>query len=145
MRGVDSNFVGVESVALPKWSLLVVVKFLQCAKPCFVGEKFCSETLGCRFRCFGRPWRFLLGTIRCRVIEFVLMTSRPPMICYTLCYVLCTVYSRVCTIYFRLCSAYIVSIYIYILQQDHSKEAIQFFTHRFGPCGSPTVVYYSIL
>ena len=34
----------------------------------FSGRKFCSETLGCPFRCFGRPWRFLLGTIQYRAI-----------------------------------------------------------------------------
>ena len=29
----------------------------------FRGRRFCSETLGCPFKCFGRPWRFLLGSI----------------------------------------------------------------------------------
>ena len=30
----------------------------------FCGRRFWSETLGCPFKCFGRPWRFLLGTIQ---------------------------------------------------------------------------------
>ena len=59
---------------------LVVVKLLYCAKPYSVGERFCSETLGCPFKCFGRPWRFLLGTLLYRPIKSVLMTSRPPII-----------------------------------------------------------------
>ena len=37
----------------------------------FCGRKFSSETLGCPFKCFGRPWRFLSGTIQYRVIESV--------------------------------------------------------------------------
>ena len=41
------------------------------------GRRFCSETLGCPFKCLGRPWRFPLGTIQYRVRESVLMTSRP--------------------------------------------------------------------
>ena len=44
----------------------------------FCGRRFCSETLGCPFKCFGRPWRFLLGTIQHRAKKSVLMTSRPP-------------------------------------------------------------------
>ena len=50
------------------------------------GRRFCSETLGCPFnpfKCFGRPWRFLLGTIQYRAINSVRMTSRPPTIDYT--------------------------------------------------------------
>ena len=43
----------------------------------FCGRRRCSENLGCPFRCFGRPWRFLLGTIQYRAIKSVLMTSRP--------------------------------------------------------------------
>ena len=31
----------------------------------FCGSRFFSETLGCPFRCFAGPWRFLLGTIQC--------------------------------------------------------------------------------
>ena len=34
----------------------------------FCGRRFCSETLGCPFRCFSRPWRFLLGIIQYRAI-----------------------------------------------------------------------------
>ena len=65
----------------------------------FCGRRFCSETLGCPFTCFGRPWRFLLGTIQYRAIKSVLMTSRPPIIDYTLCHILYITYSRVYTIY----------------------------------------------
>ena len=65
----------------------------------FCGRRFCSETLGCPFKCFGRPWRFLLGTIQYRAIKSVLMTSRPPIIDYTLCHILYIVYSRVYTLY----------------------------------------------
>ena len=54
----------------------------------FCGRRFCSETLGCPFKCGGRPWRFLLGTIQYRAIKSVLMTSRPPIIDYTLCHIL---------------------------------------------------------
>ena len=72
----------------------------------FCGRRFCFETLGCPSRCFGRPWRFLLGTIQNRVIKSVLMTSRPPTIDYTLCHILYTIYSRVYTIYYRLYSVY---------------------------------------
>ena len=78
----------------------------------FCGRRFCSETLGCGFRCFGRPWRFLLGSIRGRMIESVLMTFRPPIICYMLCYILYSVHCIVCIIYYRLYSVYMVSIYI---------------------------------
>ena len=31
---------GVESVVLPEWGLLVVVKLLECAKPYSVGDDF---------------------------------------------------------------------------------------------------------
>ena len=65
----------------------------------FCGRRFCSETLGCPFKCFGRPLRFLLGTIQYRAIKSVLMTSRPPIIDYTLCHILYIIYSRVYTIY----------------------------------------------
>ena len=41
-------------------------------------------------------------------MESVLMTSRPPIIYYTLCYILYTIYSRVYTIYYRLYSVYMV-------------------------------------
>ena len=58
----------------------------------FCGRRFCSETLGCPFRCFGRPWRLLLGTIQYRAIKSVLMTSRPAILDYTLCQVLYTIY-----------------------------------------------------
>ena len=59
----------------------------------FCGRRFCSETLGCPFKCFGRPWRFLLGTIQYRAIKSVLMTSRPPILDYTLCHILYMIYS----------------------------------------------------
>ena len=65
----------------------------------FCGRRFCSETLGCPLKCFGRPWRFVLGTLQYRAIKSVLMTSRPPIIDYTLCHILYIVYSRVYTIY----------------------------------------------
>ena len=68
----------------------------------FCGRRFGSETLRCPFRCFGRPWRFLLGTLQYRAIKSVLMTSRPPVIDYTLCHILYTINSRVYTIYYRL-------------------------------------------
>ena len=77
----------------------------------FCGRKFCSETLGCPFKCFGRPWRFLLGTIRYRAMKSVLMTSKPPIIDYTLCHILYLIYSRVFSIYYRLYSVYMVYIY----------------------------------
>ena len=77
----------------------------------FCGRRFCSETLGCPFRCFGRPWKLLLGTIPYKVIESVLMTARPPIIYYTLCYILYTIYSRVYIIYYRLYSVYMVYLY----------------------------------
>ena len=77
----------------------------------FCGRKFCSQTLGCPFKCFGRPWRFLLGTIQYRAIKSVLMTARPPIIDYTLCHILYTVYSGVYTIYYRLYSVYMVYLY----------------------------------
>ena len=35
----------------------------------FCWRKFCSETLRCPFRCFGRLWKFLLGTIQYRTIR----------------------------------------------------------------------------
>ena len=107
------------------------------------GRRFCSETLGWPFRRFGRPWRFLLGTIQHRVIKSVLMTSRPPIIYYTLCYILYTTYSRAYTIHYRLCSVYMV--YLYTIARPLKGGEIKFFTHRFGPCGSPTIAYYSIL
>ena len=56
------------------------------------GRRFCSETLGCAFKCFGRPWRFLLGTIQYRAIKSVLMTSRPPITDYTPCHILYAIY-----------------------------------------------------
>ena len=77
----------------------------------FCRRRFCSETLGCPFRCFGRPWRFMLGTIQFRAIKSVLMTSRPAIIHHTLCHILYTIYSRVFTIYYRLYSVYMVSLY----------------------------------
>ena len=77
----------------------------------FCGRRFCSETLRCPFRCFGRPWRFLLGNIQYRAIKSVLMTSTPPIIDYTLCHILYTIYSRVYTIYYRLYSVYMVYLY----------------------------------
>ena len=70
----------------------------------FCGRRFCSETLGCPFKCFGRPWRFLLGTIQYRAIKSVLTTSRPPIIDYTLCHILYTIYSRLYIIYYKLYS-----------------------------------------
>ena len=66
------------------------------------------------------------------------MTSRPPIIYYTLCYTLYTLEFILYTIDYIL---YTWS--IDILEQDHSKEAIKLFTHHFGPCGSPTIAYYS--
>ena len=54
------GFGGVEFVLGSLGGLVVVVKLLWCAKPYSVG-RFCSETLGCPFKCFGKPWRFLLG------------------------------------------------------------------------------------
>ena len=95
---VLGSFGGVDSMVLPEWGLLVVVKLVYSAKPYSVGEY--------PFRCFGRPWRFLLGAIQYRVIESVLMTSRLPIIYYTLCYILYTVCSRVYTIYSILYSVY---------------------------------------
>ena len=77
----------------------------------FCGRRFCSETLGCPFRCFGRRWRFLLGTLQCRAIKSVLMTSRPPIIDYTLCHILHAIYSRPYTTYCRLYSVYMVYVY----------------------------------
>ena len=77
----------------------------------FCGRRFCSETGGCPFRCFGRPWRFLLGTIQYRATNSVLMTSRPPIIDYTLCHILYTIYSRFYTVYCRLFSVYMVCLY----------------------------------
>ena len=70
----------------------------------FCVARFCSETLRCELRCFGRLWRFLLGTIQYSVIESVPMTSRPPIIYSTPCYILYTLYSRVYTTYYRLYS-----------------------------------------
>ena len=99
---------GVEPVVLP--DLLVVVKLLL-RQTVFCGRRFCSESLGCPFRFFGRPWRFLLETIQYRVIESVLMISRPPIIYYTLCYILYTINSRVYTIYYRLYYVYMVCLY----------------------------------
>ena len=60
----------VESVVLLKWGLLVLVNH----QTIFCRRRFCSETLGCPFRRFGRPWGFLLGTIQYRAIKSVLMT-----------------------------------------------------------------------
>ena len=77
----------------------------------FCARRFCSETLGCPFKCFGRPWKFLLGTIQYRAINSALMTSRPPIIDYTLCHILYMIYSRVYTIYYRLYSVYMVYLY----------------------------------
>ena len=78
----------------------------------FCGRRFCSETLGCPFnKCFGRPWRFLLGTIQYRAVKSVLMTSRPPIVDYTLCHILYIIYSRVYTIYYRLYAVYMVYLY----------------------------------
>ena len=37
----------------------------------FCGRRFCSDTLGCLFKCFGRPWRFLSGIIQYRAIQSV--------------------------------------------------------------------------
>ena len=115
----------------------------QVRQAIFCGRRFCSETRGCPFRCFGRPRRFLLGTIQYRAIKSVLMTSRPPIIDYTLCHRPYTVYSKVYIIYCRLYSVYMV--YLYAIARPLRGEAIKFFTHRFGPCGSPTIVYYSKL
>ena len=111
----------------------------------FRGRRFCSESLGRPFKCFGRPWRFLLGTIQYRAIKSVLMTSRPPIIDYTLCHILYIMYFRVYTLYIYTIDYILCTWSTYIRQQDHSKEAIKFFTHRFGPCGSPTIAYYNIL
>ena len=77
----------------------------------FCGRRFCSETLGCPFKCFGRLWRFLLGTMQYRAIKSVLMTSRPPAIDYTLCHILYIIYSRVYTMYYRLSPVYMVYLY----------------------------------
>ena len=67
----------------------------------FCGRRFCSETLGCPFKCFGRPLRFLSGTIQKGAIKSVLLTSRPPGVDYTLCHNLYTIYARVYTIYYN--------------------------------------------
>ena len=81
----------------------------------FCGRRFCSETLGCLFRCFGRPSRFLLGTMQLwkqyRAIKSVFMTLRPPKIDYTLCHILYTIYSRDYITYYRLYSVYMVYLY----------------------------------
>ena len=77
----------------------------------FYGRRFCSETLARPFRCFGRPWRFLLGTIQYKATKSLLMTSKPPIIDYTPCHILYTIYSRVYTIYYRLYSVYMVYLY----------------------------------
>ena len=93
------------------WSrggLVEVVKLLYMRQTIFCGRRFCSETSECPFKCFGRPWRFLLGTIQYRAIKSVLTTSRPPIIDYTLCHILYTIFSRVYTIYYRLYSVYMV-------------------------------------
>ena len=74
------------------------------------GRRF-VQTLGCPFKCFGRPWRLLLGTIQYRAIKSVLMTSRPPIIDYTLCHILYTMFSRVYTMYYGLYSVYMVYLY----------------------------------
>ena len=58
----------------------------------FCGRRFCVENLGCRFKWFGRPWRFVLGTIRCRVIKSVLMTSTPQEFAIR-CAIYCTLYT----------------------------------------------------
>ena len=78
----------------------------------FCGRRFCSQTLGCPFRCFGRLWRFLLGNLQYRAIKSVLMTSRPPIIDYTLCHILYTIYSRVYTKYYIDYILYTWSMYI---------------------------------
>ena len=88
----------------------------------FCRRRFRSETLGCPFRCFGRPWRFLLGTIQDRVIESVLITSRPAIVSCTLCYVLYTIYSRVYTIYYKL-FLYTWSIFCKTIQRRQSSSS----------------------
>ena len=103
----------------------------------FCERRLCSETLGCPFRCFGRPWNFLLRTIQWRVIESVLMTSRPPIIYYTLCYILYTIYFRVFTAYYRLYSVYMV--YLYVIARP-LKGGNQVLHTSLPPCGSPTII-----
>ena len=88
----------------------------------FCARRFCSETLGCPFGCFGRPYTFLLGSIQCKVTESILMTSRPPIIYYTLCDILYTLYSRVYIIYYRLCSVYMVY-FIYYGETTQRKQS----------------------
>ena len=104
--------------------------------PNFCGRRFCSETLGCPFRCFGRPRRFLLGTIQYRAITSVLMTSRPQIIDYTLCHVLYTIYSRVYTIYCRLYSVYMVYLYTIARPLKGGNQVLH---------TSLTTAYYSIV
>ena len=107
----------------------------------FCGRRFCSET------------------IQHRAIKSVLMTSRPPIIDYTLCRpLLYTIYSRVYTIYYRLYSVY--RVYLYTIarplkggnqvlhtslramwEPDYSIQhtIVQYLTLQY------TIVYYSIL
>ena len=70
---------------------------------------------------------------------------KAPIIDCTLCHILYTIYSRVYIILLYTIDYILYTWSIYIRWQDHSKEAIRFFTHGFGPCGSPTIAYYSIL
>ena len=47
----------------------------------FCGRRVCSESLGCPFKCFGRPCKIpVRNYIQCCGIGSVLMTSRPPII-----------------------------------------------------------------
>ena len=72
MLGSDG---GVASVVLPDGREASLVR-----QTIFCGRRFCSETVGSAFRCFGRHWRFLFGTMQYKVIESVFLTSRPPII-----------------------------------------------------------------
>ena len=110
----------------------------------FCGRRFCSETLGCPCRCFGRPWRFLSGNLQCRAIKSVLMTSRPPVTDYTLCHILYTIYSRLYTTYYRLYSVYMVYLHT-IARPLKGGNQVLHTSLRAKPCGNPTIVYYSIL
>ena len=62
----------------------------------FCGRRFCPETLGCPFRCFGRPWRFLLGTIqysvRVRLYDLEAPNNLLYTVLYTVHYILQSVY-----------------------------------------------------
>ena len=60
--------------------------------------------------CFGRPWRFLLGTIQYRVIVSVLMTSRSPRI-YDIHCAIYTIYYRIYFIHYRINSVRMVYLY----------------------------------